>query len=404
MLLLEEIQALDDLELEGKRVFLRCDLDTPLSKEGRFAEPWRIESVASTVKKLQELGARVIVGSRFGEGRKKSDKSSSKGVASIEPAAAYLSELLECEVLLPDGCVGDSLKKVLLDLKSNQICVLENLLNEEHEGQSAEAFARKLNEYVDAYVGDSMRALAQGGATVIDLPSLVEFSAAGPQLLRELQAIARIRSGIDTPRVIIWGGNSLSNRVDLLKRLAQHAQYVVLVGVAGNTMLHALHGPLGTSKVEEEYLAGARTLFEQLGDKLILPTDLVCAASPKAAAGIERHYSALHADEMALDIGPQTRARIEELVQKAGTAIWCGSVGFQKSPTFAEGTLSLLSALKKTEGFTMVVGDDSVAAAHALGGDALASIDCVAQGGQATLALLDENKLLGLEALRGTNS
>src|SRR5690606_25597134 len=195
------------------------------------------------------------------------------------------SELLECEVLLPDGCVGDSLKKVLLDLKSNQICVLENLLNEEHEGQSAEAFARKLNEYVDAYVGDSMRALAQGGATVIDLPSLVEFSAAGPQLLRELQAIARIRSGIDTPRVIIWGGNSLSNRVDLLKRLAQHAQYVVLVGVAGNTMLHALHGPLGTSKVEEEYLAGARTLFEQLGDKLILPTDLVCAASPKAAAG-----------------------------------------------------------------------------------------------------------------------
>jgi phosphoglycerate kinase len=161
---------------------------------------------------------------------------------------------------------------------------------------------------------------------------------------------------------------------------------------------------LGKSAVEEGYLAGARTLAEQLGDKLLLPEDLLCATSPKAEEAVERSPSSIGADEMALDIGPKTQSRIQKLVANAGTALWCGTVGFQKAPAFSGGTRALLNALRETTAFTMVIGDDSVAAARALGPDTLDHIDCVAQGGPATLALLDENKLVGLEALRGTNT
>jgi phosphoglycerate kinase len=169
-------------------------------------------------------------------------------------------------------------------------------------------------------------------------------------------------------------------------------------------MLRALRGTLGKSAVEEAYLAGARTLAEQLGDKLVLPEDLLCASSPKADEAIERSPGTISADEMALDIGPKTQRRLSQLIAGAGTALWCGTVGFQKAPAFSGGTRALLNAFRETAAFTMVVGDDSVAAARALCPDALENIDCVAQGGPATLALLDENKLAGLEALRGTNT
>lgn len=404
MLLLDGIQTLDDLEIEGKLVFLRSDLDSPIDKSGNLTEVHRIVAAADTIRKLQGLGARVVVGSRFGETKRNFEKSDAKKVPSIEPAAALLSEYLGCDVLLPDGCTGDSLKKVLLDLKSSQVCVLENLLQEELGELPAEAFARRLLGQMDVYVGDSVRELSRDSATTTDLPRLMEFVCAGPNLMRELQAVSRIRSGIDPPRLIIWGGNTLSSRVDLLKRLAAQASHVALVGVAGNTMIRALHGKLGKSAVEESYLAGARTLAEQLGEKLVLPDDLLCASSPKSEVGFARSPRNIPDDEMALDVGPQTQRRLRQLIAGAGTAIWCGTVGFQKATAFSSGTRTIVEAFRDTSAFTMVIGEDSVSAAHALCPDALDSIDCIAQGGAATLALLDENKLAGLEALRGTNS
>ena len=403
MSLLDGIQTLDDLELENQLVFLRTDLDAPLGKGGTIADDSRIVAAVPTIKKLQELGARIIVGSRFGETKRSIHKKKSAGAPSIEPAAALLSELCDCEVLLPDGCVGDSLKKILLNLRTTQICVLENLVIEEENERPQEAIARELMGHVDVYVADSVRALGQETATTLHLPRLMEFRAAGPNMMKELQSIARIRSGIDGPRVVIWGGSSLSARVDVMTRLCQDAKHVIFVGVAGNTMLRALGGAVGTSTIDDEYLAGARTLAEQLGDKLVLPQDILTGTSPKST---ESHVTAANkvpADEMALDIGPLSQARIQDLVKNAGTVIWCGTAGFHKSEVFAEGTRVICESLASTEAFTMIVGDDSVAAIQAVSPDSLQSIDCVAHGGLATLALLDENKLASLEALRGTN-
>ncbi len=403
MLLLDEIQTLDDLDLENQLVFLRTDLDAPLDKDGKITDNTRIVAAVPTIKKLQQLGARIVVASRFGEATRPLKKKRSASAPSIEPAAALLSELCECEVLLPDGCVGDSLKKVLLNLRTTQICVLENLLTEEEGGRPAEAIARELMGHVDVYVADSVRALSLDSATTSEMPRLMEFRAAGQQMMKELQCIARIRSGIDAPRVLIWGGNSISDRVDVLKRLAQSATHVVMVGVAGNTMQRALGGFVGTSTIEEDYLAGARTLAEQLGPKLVLPEDVLAANSTKATEPEVYPADEIPADLMALDIGPKTQAKIRELIAHAGTVIWCGTVGFHKSPAFSQGTRSVGDAMIDTSAFTMIIGDDSVAAARTLMDDSLQSIDCVALGGPATLALLDENKLTALEALRGTN-
>lgn len=398
MSLVAGIQSLDDLDLENQRVLLRTDLDAPLSKSGQLLDDSRIHQAVPTIKKLQEKGALVMVASRFGEFRGKRDKGEAP---SIEPAAARLSELADCDVFLPDGCSGDSVKKVLSSLRPSQICVLENLAREADLGSGAEAFARQLTQYADAFVCDAIRPLGVPSATTTIMPRIMEFKAAGPTMLRELQAISRIRSGIDRPRLVIWGGNTLSARVDVLDALADSADQVFFVGVAANTMLRALGKPMGRSVLEDTYLAGARTLAERLGKKLVLPADFVVAESPRSQTTTFVRAGKIGGNEMALDLGPEARAQVAELARGAGTIVWSGTAGFHKTAQFSEGTRFLCETLGTSSAFTMVTGDDSVAAALSVGQEWVSSIDCLTFGGDAALSLLKENKLLGLEALRG---
>ena len=399
MALTTGIRTLDDLELENKIVFVRTDLDCPVSKSGALVDDTRVSLVLPVIKTLKERGARVVVGSRFGDGAHGQKKTGA--AVSIEPAAAALGKLAECDVFLPDSCTGDAVKKVLMDLRPSQICVLENLANEDDTGKQSEAFARQLESFIDVYVADSIRALDADSATTTLLPRLMEERAASPSMMRELSAIDRILSRIDNPRTIIWGGNALSARLDLLQTLAGDDARVLFCGVAANTLLRAEGGAVGRSAIEEEYLAGARTLAERLGKRMVLPSDLECAESPKSATSTTRPAHRVPSEEMALDIGPETRKRYREIVESSRTAIWCGTIGFHKSETFRAGTRMICEAFARTSAFTLVAGDDSVAAARSIGPDTLAKIDCVARGGQATLTLLNENKLAGLEALRG---
>lgn len=399
MALTTGIRTLDDLELENKIVFVRTDIDGPVSKGGTLIDDARISLALPVIKTLQDRGARVVVGSRFGDSVREQKKTSA--AVSIEPAAAALGRLAECDVFLPDSCTGDAVRKVLMDLRPSQICVLENLANEDDTGKQSEAFARQLETFIDVYVADSVRSLERESATTTLLPRLMEERAASPSMMRELSAIDRITSRIDNPRTIVWGGNALSARLDLLHTLAGDDAQVLLCGVAANTLLRAQGGAVGRSAIEEEYLAGARTLAERLGSRLILPSDLECAESAKAVRSMTRPAHRVPPAEMALDIGPDTRNRYREIIESSRTAIWCGTIGFHKSETFHAGTRTICEAFARTSAFTLVAGDDSVAAARAIGSDTLAKMDCVARGGQATLTLLNENKLAGLEALRG---
>lgn len=403
MIPLTGIATLEDVDLSNQRVFVRTDLDAPLSKTGEVLDDWRIRAATPTLKKLLASGARVIVASRFGEFRRQPGEGvMGEKAPSIEPAAARLTELLGVDVLLPDGCTGDSVKKVLIGLKEGQLCVLENLCREEDTGPGQEAFARQLMEYCDMYVADSIRSLALESATTTILPRLLETRLAGPGLMRELLGVQRIAENADPPRLVIWGGSTLSGRIDLLYKLLDSSWKVALVGVPANTMLAATrNASLGRSVVERPYLAGARTLQQKAGDKLVLPLDHVVAGGPKSPDAEVVSAGQVPEDRMALDVGPETRRKLAELIRSAGSVLWCGTVGFHKGEPFAAGSAALAKQLAEATAFTLVLGEDSVAAARAVAPESIEEIDCVANGGDATLALLSDNKLPGLEALRG---
>lgn len=403
MNLLAGIATLEDHDLSNQRVFVRTDLDAPLSKDGEVADDFRIRTAVTTLRTLLDTGARLVVGSRFGEIKRGPGRGITGDKApSIEPAAARLSELLGHEVLLPDACTGDSVKKVVTGLKEGQVCVLENLCREEDTGPGQEAFARHLMSYCDMYVADSARSLALESATTTILPRLLETRLAGPGLMKELISIQRVRSSQELPRVLIWGGSTLSGRIDLLHKLLPSADHLVLVGVPANTMLVATrNASLGRSSVEDAYMAGARSLDEKIRDKLVLPVDHVIAEGPKAEESHICSAGNVPAGSMVLDIGPKTRASIAELIRRANSVLWYGTVGLHKVPEFAGGTRALALQLAESNAFTLVLGDDSVGAARAAAPESLDAIDCVSGGGEATLALLSDNKLPGLEALRG---
>lgn len=396
---------LGDVDLENQRVFLRTDLDAPLSPQGEVQDDIRIKSALPTIRALRAAGARIIIGSRFGEYRGGlGSLSEGKKAPSIEPAAAKLSELLEMEVLLPDGCTGESVKKVITTLRDGQVCVLENLAQESDLGSGRETFARQLLPQFDMYVGDSLRALTKPSASASILPRLMETRTAGLALKAELSAALRLRSFSDQPRLLIWGGKSLSEHVPLLHRLLGEEGRVFLVGVAANTMLRARGGQVGKSKVEESYLAGARTLDEQLGRRLMLPTDFIAGENLRQSTGVRVPAQEIPGHLMALDLGPETAQALEAEIAQAGLVLWCGAAGLAKEEPFSHGTRALVEALEKARAFTMIAGDDTVSAARAVRPDCDDRIDHVATGGEATLSLYAESKLVGLEALRSAPS
>lgn len=394
--LLSGLATLDDVEVENQRVLLRGDLDVPVDKKGEILDDVPIRRLVPTVRRLVEAGARVIVASTFGSSRRGAEGSA----PSIEPAAARLGELSGLEVHLPDDCVGDSVKKVINDLRDGQICVLENLALHPEEGRADEGFARHLMAYCDVFVNDSLSTCEGESSTTTLLPRLLEHRVTGPSLYAELLAVLRIQNPV-RPLTLVLGGSRLTDKLDVLQTLLPRCQHLCVAGVPANTMLRARGGALGASHVEESYLAGARTLMDRASGKLVLPVDLIAAPSVRATTGRPVAAGQLDPAEVALDLGPASIAAIREKILESGSVLWWGTIGFHKNPAFVEGTRAVLEALADSPAFTLVVGDDSVSAAYAVTPERLSDIDCLAGGGRATLALLAGKKLPGLEALRG---
>lgn len=403
--LLTGLSSLEDLELDNQRVFVRADLDAPLNRAGEIIEDFRIRAALPTLQALLKTGARVLVGARLGEAQLTPGSLSPKKAPSIEVAAARLAELLQVEVLVPDACTGDSVKKVMSSLREGQICVLENLAQDDDVGPGAEAFARNLLEYIDMYVADAPRALSLQSATTTILPRLVEQRVVGFNLLKELESLNRIRVPSDGPRLFIWGGSTLSEHLPLLHRLLGPQDRVFFAGVPANTILSALRskepGALGRSPIEESYLAGARTLRDQLESRWLLPSDFLVGESFQTTRSRVCSVDEVSPHETVLDLGPRSLEALREQIEQASSVIWCGAASLHKNANFAEGHRTILEALAQTSAFTIILGEDSVSVAHSLGADLLEKIDCVSQGGAASFSLLSANKLAGLEALRG---
>ncbi len=394
--MLEGIVSIEELELAGRRCFIRVDFNVPLDGT-RVTDDTRIRAAIPTLRYALDNGARVVIASHLGRPKGGPDPK-----YSLEPAAHRLAELMNVEVLLADDCVGDGPKKVVADLRDGQICCLENLRFHPEEEKNDEAFARELAKLADCYVNDAFGAAHRAHASVAALPKLIRDRAAGLLLLSELKALGKLRGEPPRPYVAVLGGAKVSDKIAVLEALLAKVDVLIIGGAMANTFLAAKGVAMGKSLVEEDKLAMARTIIARAGDRkvsLLLPEDVVIADSLDATEGRVVGVSEIPADAMALDIGPKSVAAFARSMVGAQTVFWNGPMGlFEKAP-FAAGTLGVAKAIAGLPGaFTVVGGGDSVAAVQDAG--LASSFGHVSTGGGASLELIEGRKLPGVEALR----
>ncbi|NLE49427.1 MAG: phosphoglycerate kinase [Sandaracinaceae bacterium] len=390
------IRTIDDLEVAGRRVFVRVDFNVPLS-DGEITDDSRIRAALPTLRALIERGAKLILASHLGR-----PKGKPRPELSLEPVALKLAELLSLdEVILPDDCIGDGAKKVVSDLRDGGVVLLENLRFHPGEEANDPAFARELAVLAEIYVNDAFGAAHRAHASVSALPQLMEFRAAGYLMKAELAALTRIQDDPPRPFYAVLGGAKVSDKIGVIEALMKRVDGILIGGAMANTFLAARGASLGKSLVEDDKLALARTLLQKADDAGIaihLPRDLRVGASIEATEGRVVGIDEVGEEEMALDIGPATLRAYQEALFGAGGVFWNGPMGLFENPAFAEGTLGVARLLAESKAFTVVGGGDSVAAINQSG---LADrFDHVSTGGGASLEFLEGKKMPGVEALR----
>jgi phosphoglycerate kinase len=396
---LDGIRTIDELRLENQRVFIRVDLNVPLDKTGAITNDQRIRASLPTIKKALGAGARVILGSHLGRPNGKRTLE-----LSLEPVALRLSELLAQDVYLPDDCIGDAAKKVVSDLRPGQLVLLENLRFHAEEEQNDDAFAREIAAWCDVYVNDAFGSSHRAHASVVGLPRLIRDKGMGYLLRDEVTALSRVSDSPELPFVAILGGAKVSDKLKVIESLLKKCDAICVGGAMANTLLAANGAAMQASRLEHDQLALARTLLEKARDRgvrLVLPTDLVVAASLDATEGQAVSTRAIPEGQLALDIGPSTVLAFAAEIRKAKTVFWNGPLGLFENPAFARGSIGIARALAESAAFSVVGGGDSGAAVAAAGDGIAEKISFISTGGGASLELIEGLKLPGVEALRG---
>jgi phosphoglycerate kinase len=387
------IRTLDELDVGGRRVFVRVDFNVPLDGT-TVGDDTRIRAVLPTIERLREKGARVLLASHLGRPKGKPNPA-----FGMEPVAARLAAILDDEVKLTDDCIGDGARKVAMDLREGEIALLENLRFHKEEEANDEAFAEALRKLCDVYVNDAFGAAHRAHASVDALPRSVSERGMGLLMAREVVSLGRLLGAVERPFVAILGGAKVSDKIGVLVNLVGRVDAFLIGGAMANTFLVARGIDVGRSKVEADAVAVAKDFLRRAQDKgtpVLLPTDVVAATGPDATGSVVPIES-VPADAMALDIGPATIAAFRERVAAAGTIFWNGPMGlFEKAP-FAEGTTALAKAVAAAPAFTVAGGGDSVAALAKAGVEKM--LGHVSTGGGASLEMLEGKKLPGLAAL-----
>ena len=391
------ITSIKDMPIEGKRLFIRVDFNVPL-EDGKITDDSRIREALPTIKHALERGARVILASHLGRPKKGPDPK-----LSMEPCGARLAELLGVEVHVPDDCIGDAAKKIVMDLRAGQVCLLENLRFHPEEEKDDEGFCQELAKNADMYVSDAFGAVHRAHASVHGMAKLFQDRGCGFLLEKEIAALGTIVSAPERPYVAVLGGAKVSDKIAVIEALLERVDRLIIGGAMANTFLAAKGCNMQASKIEEDKLALARTLMEKAEVKkvaILLPTDVVVAESLEAQEGKVVKAAEVPAGHMALDIGPASLEAFAKAFDGAKTILWNGPMGlFEKAP-FSKGTFGVAMAMAASSAFTVIGGGDSAAAVHEAGEDVAAKIRHISTGGGASLELIEGKKLPGIEVLR----
>jgi phosphoglycerate kinase len=391
--------TIQDLDLRGKRVFIRVDFNVPL-KDGVVTDDTRIRETLPTLRLAMGKGGRLVLASHLGR-----PKGGPDAKYSLKPAAKKLEELLGKPVAFAADCVGPDAEAKSRALKDGDVLVLENVRFHPEEEKNDEAFSKQLAALCDGvYVCDAFGSAHRAHASVVGITRFVKQSAAGLLMEKELAYIGKAISNPTRPFVAIIGGAKVSDKIEVVENLMKIADAMLIGGGMAYTFLKAQGVCIGKSLVEEDKLDLARKILadvKQKNFKLLLPLDNVVTPEFKADAPTKIvEVTAIPADQMGLDIGPKTIAAYSAEIAKSKTIVWNGPMGVFEMPAFAKGTLAVAKAVADatTAGATSIVGGgDSVAAIHQSG--LAGKISHISTGGGASLEFLGGRKLPGVEAL-----
>lgn len=391
--------TLADLDVAGKRVFLRCDLNVPL-KDGKITDDGRIRASLPTINALLAKGASLVIAAHLGR-----PKGEAKPELSLAPVATRLSELLGKPVTFAGAITGSDVTASAQALGAGEILLLENIrfsaAETSKEEAERQAFAKELAALADVYVGDGFGAVHRKHASVFDLPQLLPH-AAGTLVAAEVEVLKQLTIEPARPYGVVLGGAKVSDKLGVISNLLGKVNVMAIGGGMVFTFLAAQGKEIGKSLVEAEMLDTVKGLIKEAeaqGVRLVLPTDIVVAPafaadSPATTVAAD----AIPADQMGLDIGPDSAAAFAAAIKECKTVFWNGPMGVFEFPAFANGTKVVAQALTEVSGISVVGGGDSAAAVRALGFTDN-QFGYISTGGGASLEYLEGKELPGLKAL-----
>jgi len=385
-----------DLDVRDKKVFLRVDFNVPLDEKRNIRDDTRIRAALPTLTHLLEKDAAVVVASHFGR-----PKGTYKPEFSMEPVAAALSELISRDVVLAPGVVGDEVEKLKKELGRGSVLLLENLRFHPGEKANDPGFARLLAQGMDAYVNDAFGACHRAHASIVGIPRLVETSAAGFLVSKEVEYLDRVVRSPQKPFVAVLGGAKVSDKIPVIESLLEKADAILIGGAMAYTFFASRGMDVGRSLVEKEMVELAGALLDRaasMGVQVQLPLDHVAVPDMTSEAGLRIIQEfPIPADLMAVDIGPLTREKYGRVIASAQTIFWNGPMGVFEVDAFAEGTVALAEAVAESGAVSIVGGGDSAAAVVKAG--VQDRISHISTGGGASLEYVAKGTLPGIQAL-----
>lgn len=388
-------KSVEDIEVAGKRVLVRCDFNVPFDENGKISDPKRINEALKTIRYLLEHKAKVILCSHLGR-----PKGEFNLKYSLAPVAAYLSNALGQEVKMASDVIGDSAKSIAASLKDGEAALLENVRFHKEEEKNDPAFAKELASLADIYVNDAFGAAHRAHASTAGVADYLP-AVCGYLIQKEITIMGGALADPKRPFVAILGGSKVSDKIGVITNLLEKVDTLVIGGGMAYTFLNAMGYAIGTSLCESDKLDLAKDIMakaKEKGVKFLIPVDNVVADKfDKDAAHQVAKSDHMPEGWMGLDIGPETSALYADAIKDAGTVVWNGPMGVFEWENFAAGTKAVAAAIAQSHAISIIGGGDSAAAVEKLGfADQMTHIST---GGGASLELLEGKILPGIACL-----
>ena len=385
-----------DLDVKGKKVFLRVDFNVPLNEKAKITDATRIKAVLPTFTYLILHGAKLIIASHLGR-----PKGKFKPELSLKPVQEKLSEFLKKEIILAPDVIGNEVERLKNSLKDGEILLLENVRFYPGETENDENFARELAKGIEIYINDAFGACHRAHASVVGITKFVPIKAAGFLLEKEMKYLGRLLHAQEKPFTLVLGGAKISDKIPVISNMLDKVDHILIGGGMAFTFLKAIGKEVGKSIVDEEKLKTAEEIINEAQKRNIdfhLPKDLVIAE--KIESGIETRIvkkNQIPENFMGLDIGPQTIEIYSKTISESKMIFWNGPMGVFEIDEFSKGTVSIANAIAESKAVSIVGGGDTVAALEKAG--VKDKITHVSTGGGASLEFLAKGTLPGIEVL-----